>query len=84
METAKIITELCSMAGPSGFEDSVALRAKEMLEEYMDEVNIDVMGNVIGVKKCGKENAPKLMFDAHIDEIGFIVTGIEEGFECCS
>ena len=80
METAKIITELCSMAGPSGFEDSVALRAKEILAEYMDKVNIDVMGNVIGVKKCGKENAPKLMFDAHIDEIGFIVTGIEEGF----
>ena len=39
-----------------------------------------MMGNVIGVKRCGKENAKRLMFDAHLDEIGFIVTGHEEGF----
>ena len=80
MEIFEIITRLCSMEGPSGFEDSVAAAACELLQPYMDEVSTDVMGNVIGVRRCGKENAPKLMLDAHLDEIGFIVTGHESGF----
>jgi len=80
MKLLKDITELCDLPGPAGFEEQVAERAKTMLEPYTDEVWIDVLGNVIGVKKCGKENAKKLLFDAHIDEIGFVVTGIEEGF----
>lgn len=80
MEIFEIITRLCSMEGPSGFEDSVAAAACELLRPYMDEVSTDVMGNVIGVRRCGRENAPKLMLDAHLDEIGFIVTGHESGF----
>ena len=80
MEIKEALKELCELPGPAGFEELVAKRAKEMLEPYMDETRIDVMGNVIGVRRCGKENAPKLLFDAHIDEIGFIVTGVEEGF----
>ncbi|MCL2425931.1 MAG: M20/M25/M40 family metallo-hydrolase [Oscillospiraceae bacterium] len=74
------LTELCSVPGPAGFEEQVAECAKSMLEPFMDEVWTDVLGNVIGVRRCGKENAPKLLFDAHIDEIGFVVTGVEEGF----
>ena len=38
-----------------------------------------MLGNVIGIRRCGRPNA-KALFDAHIDEIGFIVTGHEEGF----
>jgi len=74
------IKELCEIPGPAGFEEPVAARVKVMLESYMDETWIDVLGNVIGVKRCGRENAKKLLFDAHIDEIGLIITGVEEGF----
>ena len=80
MNVKETIIELCDIPGPAGFEEKVAARAKALLEEYMDEVWTDVLGNVIGVRKCGKKNAVKLLFDAHIDEIGLIVTGIEEGF----
>lgn len=80
MNIAETIIELCSMAGPSGFETAVGKRLGELMAPYVDEIKTDVMGNVIGVKKCGKENAKKLLFDAHMDEIGFIVTGVEEGF----
>jgi len=80
MNTADILVELCSIPGPSGFEDPVAERVRSMLEPYMDETWIDVMGNVLGVRRCGKEGSKKLLFDAHIDEIGLIVTGAEEGF----
>ena len=80
MEIEEILTELCTLPGPSGLEGAVAERAKTMLARYMDETWTDIMGNVIGVRRCGKPNARKLMIDAHIDEIGLVVTGIEEGF----
>ncbi|NMA24791.1 MAG: M42 family metallopeptidase, partial [Clostridiales bacterium] len=68
------------MAGPAGFEQAVTARVCEKLTPYMDEVKADVLGNVVGVRRCGKENAKKLLFDAHIDEVGLIITGYEEGF----
>jgi len=80
MDLKKVIIDLCDLPGPSGFEEKVTAYVKTLLEPYTDEVRIDVMGNVIGVRRCGTENAPKLLFDAHIDEIGLIVTGVEEGF----
>lgn len=75
-----VLKELCAIPGPSGFEEAVVERAKELLEPYMDETWVDTPGNLIGVKKCGKPSAEKLLIDAHIDEIGFVVTAIEEGF----
>ena len=80
MDYEKVLGHLCALAGPSGFETEVAEAAAELLRPLMDEVSIDRMGNVIGVRRCGKENAPKLLLDAHLDEIGFIITGHEEGF----
>jgi len=80
MNLKKTLIELCELPGPAGFEEIVAGRVKTILEDYMDEAWIDVLGNVIGVRRCGKENAKRLLFDAHIDEIGLIVTGVEEGF----
>jgi len=80
VKTFDVLKELCEIPGPAGFEERVALRVKELFEPFLDEIRIDVLGNVIGVRRCGKKNAKKLLFDAHIDEIGFIVTGVEEGF----
>ena len=72
--------ELCNLSGPSGFEEAVAHRAKELLEPFMDEVHADSMGNILGLRRCGKENARRLLLDAHLDEVGFIVTEVTEGF----
>ena len=80
MNYEKTLAHLCSLQGPSGFEGKVALAAAELLRPWMDEVNIDRMGNVVGVRRCGKENAKKLLLDAHLDEIGFIIIGHEDGF----
>ena len=75
-----VLNRLCGLSGPSGFEDHVAVAAKELLAPLVDEVSINRLGSVLGVRRCGKENAPKLLLDAHLDEIGFIVTGHEDGF----
>ena len=80
MNYETVLGELCALAGPSGFESPVSQAAAKLLEGVMDEVRIDKMGSVIGVRRCGKENAPRLLLDAHLDEIGFIITGHEEGY----
>ena len=80
MELREIIEKLSAMYGPAGFEQPVAGWLQEQVKPFCDEAYIDVMGNLIAVKKCGKENAPRFVVDAHIDEIGMIVTGIEKGF----
>lgn len=80
MDYESILKQLCALHAPSGFEGEAAQAAASLLRPWMDEVSIDRMGNVVGVRRCGRENAPKLLLDAHLDEIGFIITGHEDGF----
>ena len=80
MELKSLITELCSLSGPAGFEGSVNEYCARALEPYVDEMHTDAMGNLIAIRRCGKPGAKKLMLDAHMDEIGFIVTGYDKGF----
>ena len=80
MDIRKTLDTLCSMAGPSGFERAVAEQAVELMRPYVDEAAVDRFGNAIGVRLCGRPGAKKLLLDAHLDEIGLMVTGVEEGF----
>lgn len=74
------LERLCTCTAPSGFEGPAAAVAAELLRPLVDEVSIDRMGNVLGVRRSRTPNAPKLLLDAHLDEIGLIVTGVEDGF----
>lgn len=80
MDTKELIRELSALGGPSGFEAPAAKRIAELLSPLADEVKTDRMGNVIAVKRCGVPGAKKLMLEAHMDEIGLIVTGYDKGF----
>ena len=80
MNYLETLEQLCSIPAPSGFETPAAQAALELLRPLVDEAWIDKMGNVVGVRRCGKEGARKLLLDAHLDEIGFIVTGHQDGF----
>ena len=46
------------------------------IKDFADDIELDNMGNVIVLKK-GKSNKKKVMIGAHMDEIGFIVTHID-------
>ena len=71
---------LTSEYGVSGDEARVSQVASRLLSEYA-ETSCDEFGNLTGIIPCGKENAPRLMLDAHIDQIGFFVTEItKDGF----
>lgn len=80
MEIEQILERLCAVGGPSGFERPAVLAARELLEPLMDEVWTDRLGSLIGVRRCGKPGAKKLLLDAHLDEVGLIVTGHKDGF----
>lgn len=80
MTLRELTKRLCGMAGPSGFEDTVRNWIAGYFEPIADEITTDVMGNLMAVKRCGKPGAKMLMLDAHMDEIGLVVTGVEKGF----
>ncbi len=70
-----LLEKLVRAFGVPGFEDEIREIVKEHMEKYLDEVQIDTLGNVIGVKKGGKR---KVILAAHMDQIGFMVRGITE------
>ncbi len=77
----KLIKKLSDMRCVSGFEYRHTDEILQMFMEYCDDAEIDSLGSVIAVKHCGLENAPKLMIEAHCDEIGLMVTSVtDEGY----
>lgn len=74
----ELIQKLSDMRGVSGFEYRITDSIKELISPYVDEVRTDALGNVIAVRKCGKENAKRVMIEAHCDEIGLMITSIDE------
>lgn len=80
LERLDSIAQLTTSWGPTGFEDPAAQVAAEQLRPWVDEVEIDRFSNVIGVKRCGRPNPPRILLDAHLDEVGMVVSGYEKGF----
>lgn len=80
MELKEKIQALCAVSAPSGFEAPACELASKMLCGCVDEIQTDAMGNLLAIRRCGKPGAKLLMLDAHMDEIGFIVTGQDKGF----
>ena len=68
---------LCNAAGVAGMKEITQV-AVELLKPLVDEVYTDAMGNVLGLRRCSEEGAPTVMLEAHLDEIGFLVTHIDD------
>ena len=74
----ELIKKLTEAFGPAGQESKIVDLIKEELDGYVDEMTVDSIGNLIAHKKGDGE---KIMLSAHMDEIGFMITHIEdEGF----
>lgn len=72
----KEVTEMCAV---SGHECMVFDEFTKKFSNMFDEVHTTPTGSFVGIRRCGKLNAIKLLFDAHIDEIGFMVKEICKG-----
>ncbi len=80
MVDIKLLKNICETPGAPGFENGVRNLVLKEIENCVDDINIDNMGNVIALKK-GKDDTKSVMIAAHMDEIGFIVTHInDKGF----
>lgn len=78
MDIKKALKELCGVDGVSGDELAASQTALAMLKEYTDDCEIDRFGNVIGHIGVKSQDRQTLLLDAHIDQIGFIVTYIDD------
>ncbi len=78
MENLKnYLFELCSDSAPSGREE-LLLSLERLLTPLADKVYRDRAQNLVAVKYSGVPGAPKLLVDTHADEIGLLVTHIDE------
>lgn len=79
MDTKELLKLLVDPVSIAGSESNVSEIVKKLLAENgCEDIFCDNMGNVIGTFKCGCENAPKLMIEAHMDEIGLMVSGFAD------
>ena len=87
MDVLKILTDLSLASGPSGRETELMdqLIRHDSLRSLFREAGFTGVGrsdfaNLVAYRPCGKPNAKKIVLDAHLDEVGLVVTGAEEGF----
>jgi len=76
----KLLKKLTESFGPSGFEDETRKIVQDELKKLCSKVWVNTMGSVVGFKK-GKGKASerkKIMVAGHMDEIGFVVTHVDE------
>lgn len=69
----KMLEKLCNACAVSGDEGEVRKIVLEEIKPYADEVKVDAMGNVLVTKLGSGKNRPRVMLDAHMDEVGFIL-----------
>ena len=81
MPLPEVLRQLLTAAGPSGYESAPAAVFAEAGRRFTDDVEIDVMGSAVarvkGTSGAGRA-APFLVVVGHIDEIGLIVTHIDD------
>ncbi len=74
----EILRELCCLDATSGNEDAVKNYIIEKIAPYC-EYRVDNLGNIIAFKKGEKTPEKRLVIDAHMDEVGLIITSVTDG-----
>lgn len=73
----KLIKKLTESYGPSGHEEQICETIRAEVSSYADEVRVDTMGNLIVLKR-GQGSGKRIMLAAHMDEIGLIVSHVDD------
>lgn len=73
----QLLARICEAPGAPGYEKKIRELVLTELKGLADEIRTDNMGNVVALKK-GRSSAKKTMAAAHMDEIGFIVTHVDD------
>jgi endoglucanase len=73
----EILKQLTEAVGVSGDEKEVRILIRDLIADYVDEWHVDSMGNLIALKKGDGSLPMRVMIDAHMDEVGLMITGID-------
>ena len=73
----QILKQLSESTGVSGAENEVRLLLRDLISDHVDEWRVDTIGNLIALKKGTGESDLRVMVDAHMDEVGMIITGVD-------
>jgi putative aminopeptidase FrvX len=76
-QTLRLFQTLTEMPAVSGFERDIRKFVRTEMEPYADEIIQDRLGGIFGVKR-GDPQGPKVMVAGHLDEVGFMVTAVNE------
>ncbi len=78
MDTIELLKRLSEAPGVSGDERAVRAILKEAVQPYADELRVDALGNLIAVRKATVAHPMRVMVEAHMDEIGFMIIRVEK------
>lgn len=73
----ELLKNLTEAVGVSGAEKEVRLLIRDLIADHVDEWHVDTMGNLIAIKKGTGESNMRVLVDAHMDEVGLMVTGFD-------
>lgn len=69
----KLLEKLCNAIAVSGDEAEVRRIVLEEIKDHVDDVKVDALGNVLATRRGTGRNRLRIMLDAHMDEIGFMI-----------
>ena len=73
----KLLEKLCNVIAVSGDEGEVRKLVMEEIKPYADEVKVDALGNVLATRQGRGKKRTRVMLDAHMDEVGFMIVADE-------
>lgn len=72
-ELLALLEKLCNACAVSGDEGEVRSLVREEIKPYADELREDALGNLLAVRHARTANPLRVMLDAHMDEVGFML-----------
>jgi putative aminopeptidase FrvX len=73
----ELIRKLVEAYGPSGVEDQIRAAVRAEVEPLVDELRVDPLGSLVA-RKQGSGEGQRIVLSAHMDEIGVMVTYVDE------
>lgn len=74
-----LLERLCNASAVTGDEREVRAIVLEEVRPLADEVKVDALGSVLAIRHAKTANPVRVMLDAHMDEIGFLIVADDEG-----
>ena len=73
----ELLKNLTEAVGVASYEHEVRLLILDLIKEHVDEWHVDAMGNLIALKKGTGASDLRVLVDAHMDEVGLMITGYD-------